>query len=526
MRNKLYQIAFLLLFLSFFSVVINHNKENLPAAVEKKEVPRKFDLTYAVSEPLKSLDPAAANNLSEAKVIANIFEGLVRFKADSTEIEPCLATRWEVSPDDLHWIFHLRQDVVFHDGTPLTAEAVKLSVERQLPPQKKDTMTYGSFAFGMVKSVDVMDDYTIKFNLRTPYSPFLRNLAMPWAAPIVSPASLKKYKNEIDRNPVGTGPYYLAEWRQDTPVLLANERYWGKRPHIQSIAISPVSQEGLLTSLNTGAAGVTDLSPEQAKQVDERRVSVLRRPSTSLSYLGMFNNRPPFNNSRVRRVVCMAIDRNAIAKELFGDPSLAANSILPPKILGYNKELEAYSGGAKRARDLLSSYGYPNGLQITLITYNTVRPYNPLGGSELAEIVKKQLAQANIRVTVKSYPWHEFKSALRRQEGDAFLFGWVGDNLDPDNFIYTLLASEAIPQTNLTHYKNSEVNRLVSAAQREQNEKIRQRLYYHAQQIMLQDTPMVFLTYGQDCYGVSKNIQGLEINPFGIPLFNNAHIKH
>lgn len=525
MRNKLYQIAFLLLFLSYFSVVINHNKEHLPAAGEKKEVSGQIDLTYAVAEPVKSLDPAEANSLSEAKVLANIFEGLVRFKPNSTEIEPCLATNWEVSPDGLYWTFYLRRDVYFHDTTPFTAEAVKLSVERQLPPHKKDNMIYGSFTFGMVKSMEILDDYTIKFNLRSPYSPFLRNLAMPWAAPIISPAAVKKFGEEFNKNPVGTGPYYLAEWRDNTPVLVANGRYWGQKPRIQSVAFSPGSQEQRLNSLNSGASGIADLAARQAEHINAEKVSVICRPSPSLGYLGMFNNRPPFNSSRARRAVCMAIDRGVIAQELFGDPSLAANSILPPKILGYNRELEPYSGGAQRARSLLKNYGYPDGLDITLITYNTVRPYNPLGGTELAGIIKKQLAEANIRVTVKSYPWHEFKSALRKQEGDAFLFGWVGDNLDPDNFLYTLLASDVVSQTNLTHYKNSEVDRLISAAQQEHDEKIRQRLYYHAQQIVLQDTPMVFLAYGQDCFGVAKNLQGVEINPFGIPLFRNAYIQ-
>ncbi|SHE91896.1 peptide/nickel transport system substrate-binding protein [Desulforamulus putei DSM 12395] len=525
MRNKLYQIAFLLLFLSFFSVVINHNKGYLPAASEKG-VPKQIDLTYAVAEPVKSLDPAEANNLSEAKVLANIFEGLVRFKPDSTEIEPCLATGWEVSPDGRHWTFHLRQGVYFHDSTTLNAEAVKFSVERQLPPQKKDNMTYGSFVFGMVESVEIIDDYTIKFNLRTPYAPFLRNLAMPWAAPVVSPAAVKKFGGDFAKNPVGTGPYALADWRDDTPVLVVNGRYWGRKPRIQSIAFAPGSEEQRLTSLNSGASGIADLAARQRESLNKEKASILCRPAASLGYLGMFNNRPPFNNPRVRRAVCMAVDRKAIAEELFGDPSLAANSILPPTLLGYNKELAPYSGSAQMARSLLKTCGYPDGLNITLITYHSARPYNPVGGTELAAVIKKQLAEANIRVTVKSYPWHEFKSALRRQEGDAFLFGWVGDNLDPDNFLYTLLASDAIPQTNLSYYKNSEVDRLISAAQQEHDEKIRQRLYYHAQQIVLQETPLVFLNYGQDCLGVVKNLKGVELNPFGIPLFIDAYIKN
>ncbi|ABO49030.1 extracellular solute-binding protein, family 5 [Desulforamulus reducens MI-1] len=523
MKNKLFQLAFLFLFLSFFSVVVNYDKGASPTFF-KKEIPQQIDITYALAEPLKSLDPAEANNMSEAKVLSNIFEGLVRYQSGTSEIEPCLATHWELSKDGCSWVFHLRKNVTFHDGTPFNAQAVKISIERQLPPQKKDTMSYGSFTFGMLKKIEVIDNYTINFLLTTPYSPFLRNLAMPWAAPIISPSSLKNLGND-KMLLAGTGPFYLADWRNGAPILLANEKYWDKKPFIKSLSFLPQSPQQRLASLNKGTVEMADVSGLPGDTIKAQNVITTSQSSASLSYLGMFNNRPPFNNDKVRRALCMAIDTRELTKNIFGDQSLAANSILPPEILGYNKNLRPYFGGPEKAKALLSQYGYTEGLDITLITYNTPRPYNPLGGTELATTIKKQLAKAGIRVNVKVYPWHEFKSALRKQEGDAFLFGWVSDNLDPDNFLYTLLASDEITKTNLTHYKNSEVDRLISAAQREQDEKIRKRLYYHAQQIMLQDTPMVFLNYGQDKIALTKNIQNLKLNPFGIPLFAKAYIQ-
>ncbi|CCO08233.1 ABC transporter substrate-binding protein [Desulforamulus hydrothermalis] len=524
MRSRLYRTAFLLLFLSLLALLVN--KEIPVSAPPQVTALPDNSLTYEVAEPIKSLDPAAANNLSEAKVLSHIFEGLVRFQGNSARIEPCLATHWQISPDGRRWIFYLRQGVYFHDTTPLNAEAVKFSVERQLPPNKKDYMTYGSFAFGMVESVEIVDDYTVAFNLRAPYAPLLRNLAMPWAAPVVSPSAVKKFGHDFAKNPVGTGPYRLSEWRNGTPVLKANERYWGNRPRISYLAFRPADHEQRLIDLNSSHCGVADLLPSQKEHLKQDHISLICSPTASLGYLGMFNNRPPFNNHLVRRAVCMAVDREAVASAMFADSSLAANSILPPALPGHYKDLTPYSGGAARAKSLLKTCGYPDGISVTLITYQSERPYNPLGGEALANLIKKQLAPANIRVTVKAYPWHEFKSALKRQEGDAYLFGWVGDNLDPDNFLFTLLSSDAVPQTNLSFYKNSEVDRLIAAAQQEYDEKTRQRLYYHAQQIILQETPLVFLNYGQSCLGVTKNLQGVEVNPYGIPLFFHAFIKH
>ena len=513
MRSKLYQVAFLLICVSLLATVLNIQGKGLPTTSQKVEIPDTIDVTYALSEPINTLDPAAANNLGEAKVLANIYEGLVRWQPDANSIEPCLATSWQVSEDGCSWTFHLRQDVTFHDGSPFNAAAVKFSVERQLPPQKKDNMAYGCFTFGMVKAVEVLDDYTIKFVIKAPYSPFLRNLAMPWAAPIVSPTKL-----------TGTGPFYLAKWQDKSPILVANENYWGTKPQVKTIAFTFVPAEQRLAKLQGDEVFIADLAHPGKSKLEADNLQHIGRPAASVGYLGLFNNRKPFNHDKVRRAVCMAIDAKAVAQALYGNPALAANSLLPPNLLGYHKDLHPYSGGTQKAKELLKNYGYPNGLDITLITYQTTRPYNPLGGEALAELIKKQLAPAGIRVTVKAYPWHQFKTALRNQEGDAFLFGWAGDNLDPDNFMYTLLASSEIPHTNLVHYKNSEVDRLISAAQGEPEEQIRQRLYFHAQQIMLQDTPMVFLNYGQDSLVLSKKLKDVQLNPYGIPLFSSAYI--
>ncbi|WP_003539706.1 ABC transporter substrate-binding protein [Desulfotomaculum nigrificans] len=522
MRSKLYQIGFLLLFLAFFSAVVKYHWASETVINQKVNLPEQPEVIYGLAEPIKTLDPAEASNSAEAKVLVNIFEGLVRYKANSTEIEPALATDWEISPDGRSWVFHLRRGVVFHDGTKFNAQAVKFSVERQLHPLKKDTMTYGSFTFGMVKSVEILDDYTVKFNLNAPYSPFLRNLAMPWAAPIVSPGAVTKYGEEFYRHPVGTGPFYLADWRNDTPVLLANDHYWGGTPRIKSVGFANLAPEDCAAAIKSGKITLADINSQE--NLTAKNITVISQPGISLNYLGLFNNRPPFNNDKVRRAVCMAVDRQAIAEKLFANRRLAANSVLPPKVLGYSENLKPYSGGPQKARALLSNYGYPDGVDITLITYDCQRPYNPLGGKELAQIIKDQLAQAGIRVKIKAYAWHEFKTALRNQSGDAFLFGWVGDNLDPDNFLYTLLSSSQIKQTNLTHYKNSEVDRLISAAQKELNEKTRERLYFHAQQIILQDTPAIFLNFGQNSVAISNNLKGVGLNPYGLPLLATAYI--
>jgi peptide/nickel transport system substrate-binding protein len=194
----------------------------------------KDTLIFAQGADPRGLDPAFVDDGESAKVICNVYEGLVRYKPDSTEVEPCLATEWKMSPDGKEWTFTLRQGVKFQDGSDFDAAAVKFSVDRQLPPQRTDAMPYASFTFGPVKEVQVVDKYTVKFVLTEPYAPFLANLAMALAAPIVSPTAVKKSGEDFNNNPVGTGPYKFVKWTKGQMIeLTAWEGYWRvcSRPH-------------------------------------------------------------------------------------------------------------------------------------------------------------------------------------------------------------------------------------------------------------------------------------------------------
>lgn len=159
------------------------NTEVVPVAARLagRESP---SLTYVREQDSITLDPALAQDEESCKVITNIYEGLVRFKAGTTEVEPCLAESWQVSSDNMVWTFFLRKNVKFHDGTPFNAEAVRFSMERQIPPRAGNSLNYASFTFGMVERIKVVDPYTVSFILKFPYAPFLNNLAMIAAAPV------------------------------------------------------------------------------------------------------------------------------------------------------------------------------------------------------------------------------------------------------------------------------------------------------------------------------------------------------
>ncbi len=480
--------------------------------------PQKEQLIYLSAQEAQTLDPARAQDYFSARIIAHIYEGLVRFKPDTWEVEPCLATGWEVSKDGLSWTFKLRPGVTFHDGTPFDASAVKFNVDRQ--KNKGGALTYADLVYGMVESVEVVDDLTVRFRLKFPYAPFLNNLALPFVAPVVSPAAIKKYGDGVAGHPSGTGPFRFEKWKRNTEIRLkANPDYWGKKPAVQKVVWrTEKSASRRINLMANERADLVDVSAEDAAVLTQKQkgTAVWRAPGVDISYLGFYTNKKPFANPQVRRAACLAVNQSKIIAELFRQNGVPASAPLPPGILGYSPDLRQPLHNPQQARRLLAAAGYPDGLSIKLITYAQARPYNPAGGEKLARELADHLAAAGFRVEIAVYPWEEFKKALLRQEGDAFLYGWTADNGDPDNFLYTLFSSSKITAgLNASRYRNQRVDTLLATAQRITDQAVRARLYQDVQKQLLQDMPVYYINHSLFLIAASRHIQDFKIRPGG-----------
>lgn len=478
-------------------------------------------LIYARSADAVTLDPALAQDDESYKVISNIFEGLVRFKPGGTEVEPCLAEAWQVSADSREWTFYLRKNVNFHDGTPFNAEAVLFSIERQMPPRHTENMVYAPFVFGMVESVKAVNSYTIKFILKYPYAPFLNNLAMPAAAPMVSPIAVSASGNNFSSNPVGTGPLKFAGWEKNKKIILdTNPEYWGKQPSYNRLIFTVIKNSRLRAlALKMHLVDIIDsISLADAQYLEESNCSIIKKSGLDLSYLGFFADKEPFDKPEVRRAISMSIDREQIVTSLLPTEAQVANSPLPPGVLGYDPATRPIQYNPAGAKEILARHGLTEGTKITIITYTNPRVYNPIGGEKLAAAIRRDLAQVGIEAEIKAYSWQRYKDALFHEEGNAFLYGWISDNGDPDNFLYTLLSSEQIESgLNISHYRNSDVDLLLTKAQKENDFSLRQELYRQAVNIIIQDAPWVFLNNSISLAATSEKIDG-----FFLPANNNA----
>ena len=203
-----------------------------------------------IAEP-KALDPAAVTAVNDFRILMNVYDGLVRYKDGTLEVEPALAESWEISEDGTVYTFTLREGVSFHDGSPFNAEAVKFNFDRMLNEDHPfhDTGPFPlSFFFSAVEATEVVDDMTVKFTLNAPYAPFLSNLAYPTGL-IVSPAAVEQHGADFGRNPSGTGPFTFAEWRSNEAVVIeANGDYWDGAPALQAVVFRPITDANTRTA--------------------------------------------------------------------------------------------------------------------------------------------------------------------------------------------------------------------------------------------------------------------------------------
>src|SRR5271170_651867 len=203
-----------------------------------------------IAEP-KSLDPAAVTAVNDFRILMNLYDGLVRYKDGTLEVEPALAKSWRISADGLAYTFDLRSGVKFHDGSDFTADAVKFDFDRMLDEKSPyhDTGPFPlSFFYSAVKEVKVIDPLTVEFDLKDPYAPFLSNLAYPTGL-IVSPEAIKKFGKDIGRHPSGTGAFAFKEWESNSKVVLErNPAYWDGAPKLDAVVFRPI------TDANTRAA--------------------------------------------------------------------------------------------------------------------------------------------------------------------------------------------------------------------------------------------------------------------------------
>ncbi|OQX26012.1 MAG: hypothetical protein BWK80_12590 [Desulfobacteraceae bacterium IS3] len=481
-----------------------------------------------------SLDPARTDDGESAKVNANIFEGLVRFQGDTTEVEPALASSWEQSADGKEWIFRLRRGVFFHDGTPFNAAAVVFSFLRQIDPghpfYRKDFANSGTFQY--VKSVQAVDEYSVKITLEKLFTPFLYNLAEPTAALIISPAAMKKWGDDAEKHPVGTGVFQFESWIPgDRIILTKNKKYWGTPPYIDGLVFKTIinNKNRLLELKTAGIHGMDGIDPEAVKKIETDRNLLLETiTGLNVGYLAMNTEKPPFDNLKVRLAVNHAINKQNLVKLLYQGLALPAKNPIPPVITEYyNNAIQDYEYDLARAKSLLKDAGHENGFQTRLWTMPVPRPYMPQP-DKIAKAIKGNLAAVGIDVQIVTPDWAAYIQETANGEHDMCLSGAVAGNGDPYNFLYILFDKDNAVKPraeNLAFFKNEKLHEILIGAQHISEKSERIKLYHKAQEIIHDQSPWVPLAHAQQIIAHRKEVHSIVQHPTGFIRFDKAWIE-
>ncbi|WP_027364489.1 ABC transporter substrate-binding protein [Desulfotruncus alcoholivorax] len=486
-----------------------------------------------------TLDPAVATDGEAAKVTINIFDTLVEYKPENTEVRPALAKEWSVSEDGLVWTFKLRDDVKFHDGTPFNADAVVYNFNRWMKkdhPLNQGECKYWMYMFNgydadsIVKSVEKTGDYEVKITLREPSAPFIQNLAMfPFA--IASPTALEKYGADFFKHPVGTGPFKFAEWVPDDKIVLEkNNDYWGEKAKVDKVVFRSIPDNSArFMELQAGTIDMMDgINPDDvAAAKSNENFQIILRPSMNIGYLAMNMEKEPFDNLKVRQAISHAINKQAIIDAFFAGLAKPAKNPMPPSLWGYNDDITDYEYDPAKAKALLAEAGYPDGFETTLWAMPVPRPYMQQP-QKIAEAIQADLAAVGIKAKIVSYEWGQYLEKAEDGDHDMVLLGWTGDNGDPDNFLYVLLDKDNAVKgssSNYAFYKNDQVHDLLIKAQREMDQDKRADLYKRAQEIIHNDAPMVPLDHSTDPIILMKYVKGYVPHPTGVEKINTVSVQ-
>lgn len=472
-----------------------------------------------IAEP-KSLDPAAVTAVNDFRILVNVYEGLTRYKSGTLEVEPGLATGWEISDDGTEYTFTLREGVSFHDGTPFNAQAVKFNFDRMLDENHPfhDTGPFPlSFFFSAVETTEVVDDMTVKFALNAPYAPFLSNLAYPTGL-IVSPAAVEANGMDFGRNPVGTGPFKFAEWRSNEAVVVErNDAYWGDAAGTEAVVFRPITDANTRVAemLAGGIDLMVEVPPTSLGQFQGDGFSVAEQAGPHVWFLILNAKEGPFADVRVRQAANYAINKEAIVNDVLeGTATVAAGPTPPAFAWAYNEALDPYPYDPGKARALLAEAG-AEGAELTF--YVTEGGSGMLDPVPMGTAIQADLQAVGLNVTIETYEWNTFLGEVNPGlEGKADMAEMAWMTNDPDTLPYLALRTEAWPDKggfNSGYYSNPQVDELLEAARTATDQAERARLYREMQTIVQEDAPWVFVANWKQNAVTSDRVENFGLEP-------------
>lgn len=478
-------------------------------------------ITFAQGADPRGLDPAYVDDGESAKIMCNIYDTLLAYDTETCDVVPCLAEMPEISDDGLTYTFKLHEGVKFHDGTDCNAEAVKKNIDRQLEPNRTADMPYASFVYGAeasnngVASVEAPDDTTVVITLRSASTAFIKNMAMALAAPVVAPSAYENGANSIEK-PIGSGPYKFVSWEKGQNVVLeANEDYWDeeRKPKTKNVIFRFIAENSSrVTALTNGEVDIIDgIDASVVPTITDAGYELFDEDGMNINYLAFRNDSGQFTSVEARRAFCQAVNVEEMVQSLYGEYAGVATSVMPLWMAPYDEDIKQTAYDPDAAKAAFEELGIT---EVSLYTYSNVRPYNSIGGTALAEAIQGYLANVGVTVNISQYDWTTYQTKVETDSFDCCLYGWVGDNGDPDNFM-NLLADTNVSM-NVGRYDNPDYKALIEQGLATEEGDARNDIYKQCEQMVADEMPWMVISHAKNLAGYNPKVQGFFYHPTGV----------
>jgi oligopeptide transport system substrate-binding protein len=473
-----------------------------------------------------TLDPARQRDIYGIAVDQQLFDGLVEFD-QTLRIMPALAQFWIASRDGLTWTFTLRKGVKFHHGREMTADDVVYSFTRLLDPRVRsggadlfmNIQGATEFREGRARQVTgltAVDRYTVRVTLTEAPVPFVSILAVGQAK--IVPRELVEEQGEaFGTQPVGTGPFRFVRWERGKEIVLAaNADYFDGPPKLARLVFRVFAgerREGAFAEFQAGTLEDSWIPTRDYRQIIAGQTyQYFRRPIFNLRHYGFNTRMKPFDDRRVRQAILHAVDREAMVSEIWLGRHTLARGILPPGTLGFNPKLKGYAYDPPRARELLAQAGYPGGRGLPPLTiWSSVRSEEVLREHER---IRKDLEAVGITAEFQYNPdWPSFSRAMQERRLPIFLRAWFADVPDPENFLAKLFHSSS--PFNYMGYASPAVDALLDKARAEPDLTRRVEIYRRAEEMILEDAPVVPVSHQTYERLFQPYVKGIEVSGLG-----------
>lgn len=528
-KRPLFILAVFLFFTSPIPAFAQQRAENSSATAGKyaEEGGASFGDAFVSASigDARTLVPILASDSASGDIVGLVFNGLVKYDKD-INIVGDLAESWEIKDEGLTIIFHLRKDVKWHDGMPLTAKDVKFTYERLIDP-KVPTPYSGDFK--KVKDLEIIDDYTVQVLYKEVFSPGLASWGMA-----VMPEHILKDEDllttDFSRSPIGTGPYRFKRWKSGERIdLVSNQDYFEHRPYIDRYIYRIIPDPAtMFLELQTEGVDSMGLSPLQyERQTDthffKRRFRKFRYPSFGYTYLAYNLKDRRFADKKVREAINYAVDKEEIIEGVLLGLGRICTGPFVPESWAYNKEVRPLPYNPKKAKKLLLEAGWKDTdgdgwidkdgkiFEFTIITNqgNQMR-------KQTAEIIQRRLKEAGIKVNIRILEWAVFLNEfVNKKRFEALILGW-GLSRDPDCFDIWHSSKTKEGEFNFISYSNEEVDRLLEEGRGTFDLKKRKAVYHRIHEILYEEQPYLFLYVADALPIVHKRFHGIEVAPIGI----------